>query len=197
MALTPSTMLSLGTEAPSFQLPDVVSEQNISLDTFANQKGLLVMFICQHCPFVKHVKHELAKIGDDYISQGLGIVAISANDVANHPDDSPEKLKLMAQTEGFNFPVCYDETQAIAKAYQAACTPDFFLFDAQKKLVYRGQLDDSRPGNNIPVTGKDLRNAIEAVLAAQEVSPEQKSSIGCNIKWKPGNEPEYYLAKSH
>lgn len=192
MALTPSTMLTLGTPAPSFQLPDVVSEQTISLDTFAGKKGLLVMFICQHCPFVKHVKHELAKIGQDYTSQDLGIVAISANDVANYPDDSPDKLKLMAQTEGFNFPFCYDETQAIAKAYQAACTPDFFLFDAQQKLVYRGQLDDSRPGNNIPITGKDLRNAIEAVLAAKEVSPEQKPSVGCNIKWKPGNEPEYY-----
>jgi peroxiredoxin len=185
-------MLTLGTPAPSFQLPDVVSEQTISLDTFAGKKGLLVMFICQHCPFVKHVKHELAKIGQDYTSQDLGIVAISANDVANYPDDSPDKLKLMAQTEGFNFPFCYDETQAIAKAYQAACTPDFFLFDAQQKLVYRGQLDDSRPGNNIPITGKDLRNAIEAVLAAKEVSPEQKPSVGCNIKWKPGNEPEYY-----
>ena len=192
MALTPSTMLSLGTLAPSFQLPDVVSETTISLDTFADKKGLLVMFICQHCPFVKHVKHELAKIGQDYTSQGLGIVAISANDVANYPDDSPDNLKLMAQTEGFNFPVCYDETQAIAKAYQAACTPDFFLFDAQGKLVYRGQLDDSRPSNNIPITGKDLRNAIEVVLAAKEVSPEQKPSVGCNIKWKPGNEPEYY-----
>ncbi|WP_013324469.1 thioredoxin family protein [Gloeothece verrucosa] len=191
MALTESTMLTLGTTAPDFQLPDTVSGKTISLKTFEDKQGLLVMFICQHCPFVKHVKEELAKLGQDYSQKGLGLVAISANDVANYPNDSPEKLKAMAQELGFNFPFCYDETQAIAKAYTAACTPDFFLFDRKRKLVYRGQLDDSRPGNNKPVSGKDLRAAIEAVLAGKPVGPDQKPSIGCNIKWKPGNEPSY------
>lgn len=192
MVLTPSTMLPIGTQAPSFRLPEVVTGKTISLDNFTNKKGLLVMFICQHCPFVKHVKAELANLGKDYLAQDLGIVAISANDVANYPDDSPDNLKLMAETEGFNFPVCYDETQEVAKAYKAACTPDFFLFDAQHKLVYRGQLDDSRPSNNQPVTGKDLRKAIELVLVGKEVPSAQKPSVGCNIKWKQGNEPEYF-----
>ena len=191
MSLTPSTMLSLGTSAPDFELPDVVSHQTISLD-FADGSPLLVMFICQHCPFVKHVKQQLAQIGKDYADSDLKIVAISANDVATHPDDSPEKLKAMAQEFEFKFPMCYDESQETAKAYTAACTPDFFLFDADHKLVYRGQLDDSRPGNDKPVTGKDLRGAIDAVLAGKEVEPEQKPSIGCNIKWKSGNEPAYY-----
>ena len=192
MALTASTMLPLGTKAPDFQLPDVVSGETISLETFADKKALLVAFICQHCPFVKHVKHEIARIGKDYADKEVAIVAISANDVANYPGDSPENLKKMAQELAFNFPLCYDESQETAKAYTAACTPDFFLFDAEQKLVYRGQLDDSRPGNDRPVTGKDLRSAIDAVLASKEVSPDQKPSIGCNIKWKPGNEPPYY-----
>ena len=192
MALTASTMLPLGTKAPDFQLSDVVSGETISLETFADKKTLLVAFICQHCPFVKHVKHEIARIGKDYADKEVGIVAISANDVANYPGDSPENLKKMAQELAFNFPLCYDESQETAKAYTAACTPDFFLFDADQKLVYRGQLDDSRPGNDKPVTGKDLRSAIDAVLASKEVSPDQKPSIGCNIKWKPGNEPPYY-----
>ena len=192
MALTASTMLPLGTKAPDFQLPDVVSGETISLETFADKKALLVAFICQHCPFVKHVKHEIARIGKDYADKEVGIVAISANDVANYPGDSPENLKKMAQELAFNFPLCYDKSQETAKAYTAACTPDFFLFDAEQKLVYRGQLDDSRPGNDKPVTGKDLRSAIDAVLASKEVSPDQKPSIGCNIKWKPGNEPPYY-----
>jgi thiol-disulfide isomerase/thioredoxin len=148
MALTPSTMLPLSTPAPAFQLPDVVSGQTISLETFADKKALLVMFICRHCPFVKHVQKELAQIGKDYANSSLGIVAISANDVANYPDDGPDKLKAMAQELGFIFPFCYDESQAVAKAYTAACTPDFFLFDPQRALVYRGQLDDSRPSNN-------------------------------------------------
>ena len=191
MSLTPSTMLSLGTTAPDFELPDVVSHQTISLD-FADGSPLLVMFICQHCPFVKHVKQQLAQIGKDYADSDLKIVAISANDVATHPDDSPEKLKAMAQEFDFKFPMCYDESQETAKAYTAACTPDFFLFDAGHKLVYRGQLDDSRPGNDKPVTGKDLRGAIDAVLAGKEVEPDQKPSVGCNIKWKKGNEPAYY-----
>ncbi|NJK56446.1 MAG: thioredoxin family protein [Pleurocapsa sp. SU_5_0] len=192
MVKTASTMLALGTAAPEFQLPDVVSEETISLATFSGSQALLLMFICQHCPFVRHVQAELAKIGQDYRDRPLGIVAISANDVANYPDDSPQKLKQMAQELTFNFPVCYDESQAVAKSYTAACTPDFFLFDAAKKLVYRGQLDDSRPSNGIPVTGQDLRQAINAVLQDRAIDFEQKPSIGCNIKWKPGNEPDYF-----
>lgn len=191
MALTPSTMLPLGTKAPDFQLPDVVSGKTISLNSFAGKKGLLVMFICRHCPFVKHVQGELAQIGKDYANTDVGIVAISTNDAANYPDDAPDKLKEMAQQLGFTFPFCYDESQEIAKAYTAACTPDFFLFDSEGQLVYRGQLDDSRPSNNQPVTGKDLRAALDAVLASQTVNYDQKPSIGCNIKWKPGNAPAY------
>lgn len=194
MALTASTMLSLGTQAPDFQLPDVVSGQTISLSTFADKKALLVMFICRHCPFVKHVKEELAQLGKDYINKGLGIVAISTNDAKNYPDDAPELLKAMAIELDFNFPFCYDESQETAKAYTAACTPDFFLFDAKQQLVYRGQLDESRPSNGKPVTGADLRAAIDAVLADKPVAGEQKPSIGCNIKWKPGNEPSYFTA---
>ncbi|MBW4498321.1 MAG: thioredoxin family protein [Scytonema hyalinum WJT4-NPBG1] len=194
MALTASTMLSLGTQAPDFQLPDVVSGQTISLSTFAQKKALLVMFICRHCPFVKHVKEELAQLGKDYINKGLGIVAISTNDAKNYPDDAPELLKAMAIELDFNFPFCYDESQETAKAYTAACTPDFFLFDAKQQLVYRGQLDESRPSNGKPVTGADLRAAIDAVLADKPVAGEQKPSIGCNIKWKPGNEPSYFTA---
>ena len=185
-------MLPLGTIAPKFQLPDVVSGKTISLDTFNDDRALLIMFICQHCPFVKHVQSELAKIGRDYSQKPLGIVAISANDVANYPDDSPEKLKQMAEELDLNFPVCYDESQEVSKAYTAACTPDFFLFDRDHKLVYRGQLDDSRPSTDIPITGKELRSAIDAVLQAREIDFEQKPSIGCNIKWKLGNEPEYF-----
>ena len=191
MALTPSTMLPLGTQAPDFQLPDVVSGQTISLNTFVGKQALLVMFICRHCPFVKHVQAQLAQIATDYANSDVGIVAISANDAVNYPDDAPAKLKAMAQDLGFTFPVCYDENQETAKAYTAACTPDFFLFDAKRQLVYRGQLDDSRPSNNQPVTGKDLRAALDAVLASQSINPDQKPSIGCNIKWKPGNEPTY------
>ncbi|WP_424094869.1 thioredoxin family protein [Moorena producens] len=192
MALVNSTMLSLGTKAPEFQLPDAVSGQTISLETFAGKQGLLVMFICRHCPFVKHVQGELAKLGKDYADANLGMVAISANDADNYPDDAPDKLKEMAQELGFTFPFCHDQSQETAQAYTAACTPDFFLFDANQELVYRGQLDDSRPSNGIPVTGKDLRAAIDAVLGSQPVNSEQKPSIGCNIKWKPGNEPSYF-----
>jgi len=191
MALTPSTMLPLGIKAPDFQLPDVVSGQTISLETFAGKQALLVMFICRHCPFVKHVQAELAQIGQDYTDRGVGILAISSNNVNTHPEDAPDLLKQMAIALGFKFPYCYDETQAVAKAYKAACTPDFFLFDGNFELVYRGQLDDSRPSNDKPVTGKDLRGAIEAVLAGQPVKSEQIPSIGCNIKWKPGNQPNY------
>ena len=192
MSLTASTMLELGTPAPNFQLTDVVTEQPISLATFADRQALLVMFICRHCPFVKHVQAELARIGHDYGSQGVGMVAISANNVATHPGDAPDQLKAMAIELGFTFPYCYDATQATAKAYTAACTPDFFLFDGDCKLVYRGQLDDSRPSNGKPVTGQDLRAALDAVLAGQPVATQQIPSVGCNIKWKPGNEPVYY-----
>ena len=192
MVLTPSTMLPLGTKAPDFQLSDVVTGKTISLATFEEKKALLVMFICCHCPFVKHAQQELASIGQDYRDRSLGIVAISANDAVKYPDDSADNLKIMAQELGFNFPLCYDETQEVAKAYTAACTPDFFLFNQAQELVYRGQLDASRPSNDIPVTGKDLRSAIEATLAEQKINFEQKPSIGCNIKWKPGNEPDYF-----
>ncbi|MEB3337232.1 MAG: thioredoxin family protein [Leptolyngbyaceae bacterium] len=192
MARTESTMLALETKAPDFQLPDVVSGQTISLATFAGKPALLVMFICQHCPYVIHVKTELARLGKDYQDQGLGIVAISSNDVENYPSDSPDNLRIMAQEQGFTFPLCYDESQEVAKAYTAACTPDFFLFDHNLQLVYRGQLDDSRPNSGKPVTGKDLRGAIETVLAGKPVDPNQVPSLGCNIKWKPGNAPSYY-----
>ena len=192
MALTASTMLPLGTKAPDFLLPDVVSGKSIALSTFADKKALLVMFICQHCPFVKHIKAELAQLAKDYFQTDLGIVAISANDINNYPDDRPELLKEMAIELGFNFPLCYDESQETAKAYTAACTPDFFIFDAERKLVYRGQLDDSRPSNGQPLTGADLRAAIEAVLAGKPIVGEQKPSIGCNIKWKLGKEPSYF-----
>jgi len=194
MVMVSSTMLELGTPAPDFALPDVVSGDTISLDTFAGKPALVVMFICQHCPFVKHVQDELARLGHDYAPQNVGILAVSANSVQTHPQDAPEHLKAMAETLHFNFPYCYDETQEMTKAYTAACTPDFFVFDGDRKLAYRGQLDDSRPGNDVPVTGKDLRDAIDTVLAGNPLSPEQKPSIGCNIKWTPGNEPEYFGA---
>ena len=192
MALAESTMLlELGAPAPDFHLPDVVTGKTISLDTFAGRKALVVMFICRHCPYVVHVKEELARLGRDYAGQPAGIVAISANDAASYPMDAPASLKQMAEELGFQFPYCYDESQKTAKAYAAACTPDFYVFDENRKLVYRGQLDDSRPGNGVPVTGRDLRAAIDAVLAGRPVSSKQKPSIGCNIKWKPGNAPRY------
>ena len=184
MALTHSTMLALGTTVPDFQLPDVVSGKMISPGQFAGQKGLLVMFICRHCPYVIHVQQELGRLGRDYAGKSLGVIAISSNDVDNYPDDHPERLRAMARELEFPFPYCYDESQAVAKVFTAACTPDFFLFDETRKLVYRGQLDDSRPGNGKPVTGKDLRAAIDAVLAEQPVSQDQRPSAGCNIKWK-------------
>ena len=191
MVLTASTMLPLGTKAPEFHLPEVVDGKIISLENFADKKALLIMFICRHCPFVKHIQQELAKLDQDYSNSDLGIIAISANDAKNYPNDAPESLKEMSIELGFDFTFCYDETQATAKAYTAACTPDFFLFDSDRKLVYRGQLDDSRPSNNQPVTGKDLRAAITAVLNNQPISSEQQPSIGCNIKWKAGNQPNY------
>jgi peroxiredoxin len=192
MVRTASTMLPLGVSAPAFNLTDVVSGAPISLATFAGKPALLVMFISVHCPFVKHVQTQLAQIGTDYAAQGLGMVGISPNDIAKYPDDAPEHLQALAHAEGFNFPVCCDASQAVAKAYTAACTPDFFLFDRDFRLAYRGQLDDSRPSNGKPVTGRDLRQAIESLLAGKEVEPEQRPSIGCNIKWIAGNEPEYF-----
>jgi peroxiredoxin len=186
-----SVMLPLGTTAPSFILPDVTTGKMYSLDAFHGKDALLVMFICRHCPYVKHVEQEIAKIGKDYQDNKLGIIAVSSNDPATYPDDAPDQLKEMAKRLGFRFPFCFDEQQEIAKAYKAACTPDFYLFDAQRRLVYRGQLDDSRPGNNKPVTGRDLRAAIDAVLAGKPVDDKQKPSIGCSIKWKPGNAPSY------
>jgi peroxiredoxin len=188
MAETPSSMVELGTMAPEFSLPDVVSGQTVSLNTFAGRKALLVMFICPHCPFVKHVQDEIARVGSDYAERNVGIVAISSNDADCYPEDSPPRLKEMAERLGFRFPFCYDESQEIAKAYGAACTPDFFLFDASRKLVYRGQLDGSRPGNGIPVSGVDLRRALDAVLSDLPVDTNQRPSIGCNIKWKRGTE---------
>jgi peroxiredoxin len=192
MAATPSTMLELGTVAPDFQLNDVVSGRTVSLANFTGKKALLVMFICHHCPFVKHVKAELAKLGKDYLSKGVGIVAISSNDPAVSADDSPEGLKQMAAEWGLDYPVLYDETQDVAKRYQAACTPDFYLFGADHKLVYRGQLDDARPSNDKPVNGSDLRGALDAVLAGHAVNASQRPSLGCNIKWRSGNAPAYY-----
>jgi peroxiredoxin len=194
MVKTLSTMLELGTPAPEFSLPDVVSGRTISLSSFEDDDALLVMFICRHCPFVKHVQGELARLGADYRNRSVGIVAISSNDPASHPDDSPPLLKEMADELAFTFPVCFDETQEIAKAYTAACTPDFFLFDRDRALVYRGQLDDSRPDSGAPVTGRDLRAAIDAVLSGRPVGADQRPSIGCNIKWKPGHEPRYFGA---
>ncbi len=188
---TPSAMLPLGTAAPPFSLRDVVNERTCSLESFADKNALLVMFICRHCPYVVHVEHELAKIGHDYRDASLGIIAISSNDPIGYPDDAPPKLKEMALRLNFTFPFCHDETQEVAKAYRAACTPDFYLFDRDRRLAYRGQLDDSRPGNNTPVTGRDLRAAIQAVLAGIQIDGNQRPSIGCSIKWKPGHAPPY------
>jgi peroxiredoxin len=184
MALTESTMLELGSTAPDFSLPDVVTSKTVRRDDFRGSKALLVMFICAHCPYVQHIEKGLAALGKDYAGKPLGLVAISSNDVTTHPADSPAGLKQQAATFGFNFPYLYDETQAVARAYKAACTPDFFLFDGGHHLVYRGQFDASRPGNGIPVTGKDLRAAIDLVLAGKPAPKEQRPSIGCNIKWK-------------
>jgi peroxiredoxin len=190
MSLTPSTMLPLGTIAPGFRLPDT-DGKTVSLDEFKGAPALLVAFICNHCPYVKHVRHELARLGKEYQGKGAAVIAISSNDVATHPDDSPKMMAREKAEVGYTFPYLYDETQQVALAYKAACTPDFYVFDKDQKLVYRGQLDGSRPGNPIPITGKDLRAALEAALAGKPVSDDQRPSIGCNIKWKRGNEPNY------
>jgi peroxiredoxin len=184
MALTPSTMLPLGTVAPEFRLPEPATGREIALADFAAAPALVVAFICNHCPYVKHVREGLARFGKDCAAQGAAMVAISANDAVNYPADSPDKIAAEVRAAGYSFPYLYDESQAVARAYRAACTPDFFLFDGQRRLVYRGQFDDSRPGNGVPVTGKDLRAALTAVLAGKPVSPDQKPSLGCNIKWK-------------
>ena len=191
MALTPSTMLPLGTTAPEFNLPDT-NGKTVSLTDFQDKPALLVLFICNHCPYVKHIRAGLAQLARDYLPKRVAIVGINSNDVENYPDDSPARMKEEVKSAGYLFPYLYDETQAVAKAYRAACTPDIYLFDKNRKLVYRGQLDDSRPGNGIPVTGKDLRAALDAVLAGKPVSAKQKASMGCNIKWKAGNEPDYF-----
>ena len=184
MARTPSAMTPLGTQAPDFSLQDVVTGRQVSRDAIAGPKGLLVMFICRHCPFVKHVQHELARLGRDYAGRGIGVVAISANDESGFPEDRPEKLAEMSHELGFTFPYLHDASQEVARAYDAQCTPDFFLYDEGRRLVYRGQLDDSRPGNDIPVTGSDLRRALDALIAGRPIPAEQRPSIGCNIKWR-------------
>jgi len=191
MVRTPSTMLPLGTVAPDFSLPNVDGSM-VDYAAAAGSQGTVVMFICNHCPFVKHVADQLAALGREYMPQGVGFVAISSNDVSSHPADSPEQMVAEADERGYPFPYLYDETQEVAKAYHAACTPDFYLFDADRRLVYRGQLDASRPGGDLPVTGSDLREAIAALRAGQPPLPQQTPSLGCNIKWKPGNEPEYF-----
>jgi peroxiredoxin len=184
-----STMLALGTEAPDFALPDVTTGRTVRRSDFDDQKALLVMFICRHCPYVLHVRSALADLGRDYRDRDVGIVAISSNDPAAYPEDAPESLAEEAREAGYTFPYLFDETQEVARAYTAACTPDFFLFGPDRRLVYRGQLDSSRPGSSVPVTGEDLRAAIDAVLADQPVSEDQRPSVGCTIKWRPGNEP--------
>ena len=190
MARTPSTMLELGTKAPDFRLPDT-DGRSVALSDFAERKALLVMFICNHCPFVKHVQAELARLGRDCAERRVAVVAISSNDAEQYPEDGPAAMKQEKERAGYVFPYLFDETQEVAKSYRAACTPDLYLFDSELRLVYRGQLDDSRPGNGVPVTGKDLRAAIDAVLAGRPVDERQKASLGCNIKWKPGHEPGY------
>jgi peroxiredoxin len=191
MAMTASTMLELGTKAPDFRLPD--TEGNlVSLSDFDDAPVLLVVFMCNHCPFVRHILDHLLELAKEYQAKGVAVVGINSNDVESYPDDRPEMMAKIAREKGFPFPYLYDETQEVAKSYRAACTPDFFLFDGQRRLAYRGQMDDSRPGNREPITGADLRAALEAVLAGRPVPERQRPSMGCNIKWKPGNEPEYF-----
>ncbi len=191
MVKTASTMLPLGTKAPAFALPNI-DGTTVCLSDFTDRKALIVVFMCNHCPFVKHVASELAQLARDYAPKGVAMVGISSNDIGSHPDDSPEAMKAEAAAQGYEFPYLYDATQEVAQAYRAACTPDFFVFDGQHALVYRGQLDDSRPGNGKPVTGMDLRQAVDAVLSGKPPIEEQRPSIGCNIKWTSGREPEYF-----
>ncbi len=192
MALTPSTMLPLGTPAPDFRLTSASDGKSVALADFAGAPALLVVFMCNHCPFVKHVAGGLAALAKEYQARGVAVVGINSNDIQKHPDDAPVKMAQEAKSRGYTFPYLFDETQAAAKAYRAACTPDFFLFDHSQRLAYRGQMDASRPDSGIPVTGRDLRTALDAVLAGKQPPADQKPSVGCNIKWKPGNEPDYY-----
>ncbi|RXJ45820.1 thioredoxin family protein [Gelidibacter gilvus] len=187
MAQTPSNMLPLGTKAPFFKLMDTVSDEKLTLDDCKGLNGTVIMFICNHCPFVIHVNSKLVQLAKEYKSKGIDFVAISSNDIENYPQDGPKFMKKTAIDEGYIFPYLYDQTQEVAKAYNAACTPDFYVFDAHLELVYRGQLDGSRPGNDIPVTGEDIGNALNALLNNQPISQDQKPSIGCNIKWRPEN----------
>jgi peroxiredoxin len=184
MALTPSNMLALGTKAPNFQLPDTVSGSELTYDQVKGEKGTVVMFICNHCPYVKHVQEELVRLSNDYSHEGIGFVAISSNDVEKYPEDGPDQMRKVARDWGFSFPYLYDKNQAVARNYDAACTPDFYVFDKSDELVYRGQLDDSRPGNGKALTGKDLRQALDDILRGNPVSEDQIPSQGCNIKWK-------------
>lgn len=186
-----STMLEIGTLAPDFTLPDTEGKM-LSRDHFKGKKGLLVMFLSNHCPFVKHIRHELRNVAEEYQNKDVGVVAIMSNNVQTHPEDSPAKMAEEVENIGYTFPYLYDETQLVARAYRAACTPDLYLFNSDFKLVYRGQFDGSRPGNQVPVTGMDLKKALDAMLAGEQVSDNQIPSVGCNIKWKPGNEPDYF-----
>ncbi|MDN5849294.1 MAG: thioredoxin family protein [Nitrococcus sp.] len=194
MARTESTMLSLGTQAPDFMLYDT-DENVVTLADFESTKAFLVMFLCNHCPFVKHIQRGLADFAREYQAKGVAMVAISSNDVEKYPDDSPERMKEEKEQAGYPFPYLYDYTQDVATTYRAACTPDFFLFDQQRRLVYRGRFDSSSPGKSDPVTGEDLRHAVDALLSGAEIAQTQYPSIGCNIKWKPGNEPDFYQGK--
>ncbi len=194
MVRTPSTMVPLGTPAPGFSLPEPATGRIVSLEDFRDAPALLVVFLCNHCPYVKHIRHALAGFARQYQARGLAIVGINSNDAGQYPDDAPDKMVEEARQVGYPFPYLYDETQEVAKAHRAACTPDFFLYDRERRLAYRGQFDDSRPGNDVPVTGRDLRAAVEAVLTGRPAPQDQKPSLGCNIKWKPGNEPDYFSA---
>ena len=191
MVATNSTMLPIGSKAPAFRLPDVHGKV-VALSDFPDARAMVIVFMCNHCPYVKHLRGGLAQLARDYLPKGVTILGINSNDVENYPADSPARMAEEAKAAGYLFPYLYDESQAVAKAYRAACTPDFYLFDHNQILIYRGEFDDSRPGNGIPVTGKALRSALDAVLAGKPVSPQQKPSVGCNIKWKPGNEPDYF-----
>jgi peroxiredoxin len=186
MALTESNMIALGTKAPAFELLDTVSGETMKLSDLVSDKATLIMFICNHCPYVIHVNEELVRLAKEYQAKGVSFIAISSNDVENYPADSPDKMRELAATEGYTFPYLYDETQEVARAYDAACTPDFYVFDGEQQLVYRGRLDGSRPNTDIPLTGEDLRAALDAVLAGEEVDAKQYPSAGCNIKWKKG-----------
>ena len=195
MAETPSTMLPLGTLAPGFSLPDA-DGRFISYGDYENANGRLVMFLCNHCPYVIHIQNALAEMGREFLPKNIVIFAVNANDAEKYPADSPTKMKETAERVGYPFFYLYDATQEVAKAYRAACTPDFFLFNKENRLVYRGQFDDARPGNQLPITGRDLKNAMNALLEGKAVSLDQKPSRGCNIKWKPGNEPDYFASPS-